>query len=481
MSDWFPTIAEASRLIAERRISSCELTELSLARIDALELRLNAFITVDSDRALAAARTADVAIGRSGPRSPMHGIPIAYKDIFETKGLRTTAHSKLLRDYVPGADCACAERLNSAGAICIGKTATHEFAMGGPSFDLPWPPARNPWDPERFPAGSSSGTAAAIAAGEVLGGLGSDTGGSIRLPAALCGVAGLKPTYGLVSRAGVLPLAFSLDHAGPMAWTVEDCAIMLQSLAGFDPRDPASADHRVPDYCKDIAGSAQGVRIGVVRHFFETDTSATPGVRKAVDDAIRVFSDLGASVRDVVLPSLQEWNACGLVILLAEGYAVHEAWFRTRFTDYGERMRDNVAMGAFLTATDYIQAVRRRRELCAAMADLMADVDILLSATANSEAPLMLEVDKWDVFRTPLPTIPFNVTGYPALTVCAGYGSLELPVALHLAARPFEEPLLLRVGHSYERATGWRRRRPPMARNDNRPSSASYMRFASDS
>jgi len=244
---------------------------------------------------------------------------------------------------------------------------------------------------------------------------------------------------------------------------------MLQSLAGFDPRDPASVNCHIPDYRKDIAESVQGIRIGVVRHFFETDASATPDVRRAVDDAIRVFGDLGASVRDVVLASLQEWNACGMVILLAEGYAVHEEWLRTRFADYGERMRDNVAMGAFLTAADYVQAVRRRRELCIAMADAMADIDILLSAGANSEAPLMHEVDKWDVFRTPLPTIPFNVTGYPALALCAGYGSLELPVALHLAARPFEEPLLLRVGHNYERATGWRVRRPSIARNNDRP------------
>jgi aspartyl-tRNA(Asn)/glutamyl-tRNA(Gln) amidotransferase subunit A len=254
-----------------------------------------------------------------------------------------------------------------------------------------------------------------------------------------------------------------------MAWTVEDCAIMLQSLAGFDPRDPASANRQVQDYCSDIAGSIRGVRIGVVRHFFETDVTAAPEVRQAVGDAIRVFRNLGASVRDVTLPSLQEWNACGLVILLAEGYAVHEEWFRTRFADYGERMRDNVAMGAFLTATDYIQAVRRRRELCVAMDDLMADVDILLSAAANSEAPLMNEVDKWDTFRTPLPTIPFNVTGYPALALCAGYGSWGLPVALHLAARPFEEPLLLRVGHRYECATEWRTQRPALALSHDLP------------
>jgi aspartyl-tRNA(Asn)/glutamyl-tRNA(Gln) amidotransferase subunit A len=460
---WFPSIAEAARLISDGRISSYELTGLCLDRIRVLEPKLHAFITVTGDSALAAARSADREIAVSGPRSRMHGIPVAYKDIFKTKGIRTTAHSRLLQDYVPAENSTCVDRLESAGAICIGKTATHEFAMGGPSFDLPWPPARNPWDLERFPAGSSSGTGAAVAAGEILGGMGSDTGGSIRLPAALCGLAGLKATYGLISRAGVLPLAYSMDHAGPMAWTAEDCAIMLGSLVGFDPKDPASADHPLEDYCAEIDTSIQGVRIGVVRHFFETDAPVTPGVQQGIEDAVRIFTDLGASVRDVNLPSLQEWNACGFLILLAEGYAVHEAWFKSRFMDYGEMMRDNVALGAFLTGADYIQATRRRRELCDTMAAVMADVDILLTAGANSEAPRMAEVGKWDVFRTPLPTMPFNVTGYPAISVCSGYGNEKLPVAIQLAARPFEEALLVRVAHAYERVTTWRQYRPPIA------------------
>jgi aspartyl-tRNA(Asn)/glutamyl-tRNA(Gln) amidotransferase subunit A len=467
MTTWFPTIAEAARLVAERRISSYELTRLCLDRIQAFDPRLNAFITVTRDSALAAARDADMAIAASGPRSPMHGIPIAYKDIFETKGLRTTAHSKLLQDYVPAQDSTCVQRMQAAGAVSLGKTATHEFAMGGPSFDLPWPPARNPWDTDRFPSGSSSGTAAAVAAGEILGGMGSDTGGSIRLPAALCGLAGLKATYGLVSRAGVLPLAYSMDHAGPMAWTAEDCAIMLEALAGFDPKDPASANVPVQNYAAEIGDSISGVRIGVVRHFFETDVSVTPGVQQGAEDAIRIFIDRGAMVRDITLPSLQEWNACGFVIMLTEAYALHEARFKTRYQDYGERMRDNIAVGAFLSGADYVQAVRRRRELCATMAAAMTDVDILLSVGANAEAPLMTEVGKWDVYREPLPTMPFNVTGYPTLTICSGYGSHGMPVGIQLTARPFEEPLLLRVGHAYERETTWRQRRPVIAQTSN--------------
>ena len=292
-------------------------TQLCLGRIRVLEPKLNAFITVTGETALACARAADAGIARSGPRSPLHGIPIAHKDIFKTKGIRTTAHSRLLQAYVPEEDSTCVARLQAAGAVSLGKTATHEFAMGGPSFDLPWPPARNPWDPARFTSGSSSGTAAAIAAGEILGGMGSDTGGSIRLPAALCGIAGLKPTYGLVSRAGVLPLCYSMDHAGPMAWTAEDCAIMLQSLAGFDPLDPASANQPPQDYCTEIGASIRGIRVGVIRHFFETDVTVTPGVQQGVETAIAALSELGASIQDVTLPSLQDWHACGFLVMLA--------------------------------------------------------------------------------------------------------------------------------------------------------------------
>jgi aspartyl-tRNA(Asn)/glutamyl-tRNA(Gln) amidotransferase subunit A len=465
MSNGFPTIAEAARQIATGQLSSHEQTQLCLDRIRALEPKLHAFITITGETALASARAADAEIAGSGPRSPLHGIPIAHKDIFKTKGIRTTAHSRLLQAYVPDEDSTCVARLQAAGAVSLGKTATHEFAMGGPSFDLPWPPARNPWDPARFTSGSSSGTAAAIAAGEILGGMGSDTGGSIRLPAALCGIAGLKPTYGLVSRAGVLPLCYSMDHAGPMAWTAEDCAIMLQSLAGFDGLDPASANQSPQDYCTEIGASIRGVRVGVIRHFFETDVTVTTGVQQGVETAIAVLGERGASIQDVTLPSLQDWHACGFLIMLAESYAVHEAWFKTRFAEYGEMMRDNVALGAFVTGADYVQAVRRRRELCAALAAVMEDVDILISVGAHEEAPLMEEVGKWDVYRTPLPTMPFNVTGYPALSLCSGYGRAGLPVSIHLAARPVEEALLLRVGHAYERATAWRALRPRLARS----------------
>jgi len=293
----FLTIAEAGALIAKRELSPVELTQSRLTRIERLDRQLHSFIRVLGEKALAAARSAEAEIIAGRSRGPLHGIPIGLKDIYETKGVPTTGHSKVMIDHVPREDATSVRRLSEAGAIVVGKLATHEFAFGGPSFDLPWPPARNPWDTNRFTGGSSSGTGAAVAAGLVLGGTGSDTGGSIRGPAAYCGLAGLKPSYGRISRAGILPLAFSLDHAGPMAWTAEDCAIMLQAMAGHDPADPASADRPVPDYRAALSGEAKGLRIGLIRHFFETDNPANEPTRQGIADAVKVFEDLGCSVR----------------------------------------------------------------------------------------------------------------------------------------------------------------------------------------
>src|SRR3954453_3062937 len=259
----FLTIAEAARLIEQRELSPVELVDSRLARIEKLDGQLHSFIRVLADQARADARAAETEIAAGKYRGPLHGIPIGLKDIYETAGVATTGHSKVMQDHVPKADAFSVAKLRQAGTVVMGKLATHEFAFGGPSFDLPWPPARNPWNPEHFTAGSSSGTGAAGASGMILGGTGSDTGGSIRGPAALCGIAGIKPTYGLCSRTGVLPLAQSLDHAGPLAWTVEDCALLLQAMAGYDPADPASADRPVPDFTADLTKGVKGLRIGV--------------------------------------------------------------------------------------------------------------------------------------------------------------------------------------------------------------------------
>src|SRR5216684_1836148 len=333
------TIAEAARLIESRELSPVELVDSRLDRIARLDGRLNSFIRVLAEEARRDARAAEAEIAAGKYRGPLHGIPIGLKDIYETAGVATTGHSKVMQDHVPKADAFSVRRLREAGAVVMGKLATHEFALGGPSFDLPWPPARNPWDTSRFTGGSSSGTGAAVAAGLVLGGTGSDTGGSIRGPAAFCGLAGLKPSYGRISRVGVLPLAFSLDHAGPMAWTAEDCAIMLQAMAGHDPADPASANHPIPNYRAALTGDVKGLRIGLIRHFFTTDNEANAATRDAIDTAAKKLEEMGASVREITLSPLSDWAACGVIIMMAEAYAIHEANLRTRFTDYGEAFR----------------------------------------------------------------------------------------------------------------------------------------------
>lgn len=464
MSADFPTIAEAASLIAARKLSPVELTRACLDRIARLDGTLHSFIRLTPELAMAAAHDAEAAVTKGESRGPLHGIPIGLKDIYETKGIPTTAHSRQLENHVPAEDATCTRRLAEAGTVLLGKLATHEFAFGGPSFDLPWPPARNPWNPEHFTGGSSSGTGAAVAAGLALGGMGSDTGGSIRLPAALCGIAGIKPTYGLVSRAGVIPLAYSLDHAGPMAWTVEDCAILLQAIAGFDPKDPASVDRPVPDFRAKLGAGARGLRIGVIRHFHERDNPVNEATRKGIEGAIDFYRREGAEISEVTLSPLADWRACGLVIILVEGYAVHERWMRTSMEKYGELLRDRLVLGALISGADYVQALRRRRALCAELAAAMAGLDLLLTASVPAEAPRIDRVPKWGIIEQPNFTAAFNVVGYPAMSVCTGYGDGGLPLAMQLIAKPFDEPTLFRAGHAYERAMTWRNRRPALSR-----------------
>jgi Asp-tRNA(Asn)/Glu-tRNA(Gln) amidotransferase A subunit family amidase len=367
-----------------------------------------------------------------------------------------------MQDHVPRADAFSVARLRDAGAIVMGKLATHEFAFGGPSFDLPWPPARNPWDTSRFTGGSSSGTGAAVAAGLVLGGTGSDTGGSIRGPAAYCGIAGIKPTYGLVSRMGVLPLAFSLDHAGPLAWNAEDCAILLQAMAAHDPSDPASASRPVPDYRAALQGAVKGLRIGLIRHFYESDNAANAATGQAIATAAKTFEGLGCNVREVILSPLADWAACGNAILNAEAYAIHEANLRTRFTDYGEIFRDRMALAGLITGADYVQALRRRRELVDELDQAMADLDLVMTAAAPTEAPPIDGVPKFAILDRPSLTMPFNVTGSPAMSVCCGFGDGGLPLSFQIVGKRFDDATVLRLAHAYEQATPWRGRRPAL-------------------
>jgi len=458
-----PTIAEAAKRIAAKQLSPVELTRACLDRVRALDDRLHAFVHLTEERALAEAREAERAIMAGGPKGPLHGIPIGLKDIVDTKGIPTTCGSKILQDNIPDTDAACAEKLAAAGTVLIGKTTTHEFADGGPSFDLPKPPARNPWNTDHFTAGSSSGTGAAVAAGLILGGIGTDTGGSIRGPAALCGIAGIKPTYGLVSRAGVAPAAFSLDHIGPMAWTAEDCALMLQALAGYDARDPASADRPVPNYTAALGSGIKGLKVGVIHHFHEVDYKVSQGTQRGIDGTISALRELGAEIREVQLSPLQDWQACGSLISITERASAYDEWARTRLGDFSERVQRRLMLGALVSGVDYVQAVRRRRELRAELKAAMAGLDIVLTAAAPGEAPKIDNVPIWDVFDRPSFTIPFNVAGYPAMSICAGYGEGGLPVAVQLVGKPFDEATLFRVADAFEKATPHRNARPALA------------------
>jgi aspartyl-tRNA(Asn)/glutamyl-tRNA(Gln) amidotransferase subunit A len=457
------TIAEAAKQIAAKKLSPVELAKAQLERIRRLDPQLHAFLLVTEERALADAKAAEARQMSGSLRGPLDGIPIAHKDIYCTAGIRTTAHSKLLEHNVPAEDAHTVKKWTDAGVVLLGKLATHEFAFGGPSFDLPWPPARNPWNAEHFTAGSSSGTGAAVAAGLILGGTGSDTGGSIRGPAALCGIAGIKPTYSLSSRRGILPLAFTLDHAGPMAWTAEDCALLLQGMAGHDPLDPASVDRPVPNFTADIGKGMKGLRIGVVRHFFETDHRASDATRKGIDAALDFFRKEGAEVRDITLSPAADYHAVGYLLMITEAFALHGPWMRKHFHDYGELFRDRVALAATMSGPDIVQATRRRRVLCQEMASAMADFDIIVSASQPGEAPKIADLPKWANMEKPSFTMPFNVTGFPAISICTGFGEGGLPVSIQLAGKPFSEPTLFRAAHAYETATPWRSKRPAMA------------------
>jgi len=457
----FLTIAEASRAIASRALSPVELTQAFLARIEALDPQLNAYLLVTADQALAAARTAEAEIMAGHYRGPLHGIPYALKDIFCTAGIRTTAHSRSRIDYVPQADAETVRRLQSAGAILLGKLATHEFAHGGPSFDLPWPPARNPWDTARFTGGSSSGSGAAVAAGLAMAALGSDTGGSIRNPAALCGIVGLKPTYGLVSRRGVWTNSFSYDHAGPMTWTVEDCAILLQAIAGHDPADPASASRAVPDYRTALADDLKGVRIGVLRAQFETELPVAAPLRVALDAACDVLRGLGATLEEARLRPLVDYADVKITHAESELYAVHEAGLRADPGLFGEDFLARSLPAILIRGEDVVNAERARRAMIAEAAPLWDRFDALLTA-GPGPAPLLAAHRPLHFWQKPSFTTPFNVLGGPALAQCIGFTPEGLPLSMQLAGRPFADAAVLRIAHAYERATAWRTRRPAL-------------------
>jgi aspartyl-tRNA(Asn)/glutamyl-tRNA(Gln) amidotransferase subunit A len=456
------TIADAARLIERRRLSPVELTDALIARVEALDPHLNAFLLPTPEKAREQAKTAEREIMAGNYRGPLHGIPFGLKDIYATAGIRTTSHSKICENLVPTEDATTVTKLHQAGGVLLGKLATHEFAHGGPSFDLPWPPARNPWNRDHFTGGSSSGAGAAVAAGFIPGALGSDTGGSIRGPAALCGIVGLKPTYGLVSRAGVYANSFTFDHAGPMTWTVEDCAIMLQAIAGYDPKDPASADRSIPDYRAALTGDIRRLRIGIVRHLYDDDITVTPEVRAALEEAYGVFRSLGATLADVRIRPAADYYAVKITIAESEQYAIHEEELRTRPGDFGADFLGRALPAVLYSGTDYVQAQRERRLMLAEMAPIYEKYDVLVTPAAPGPAPRLGTWRTISFWQNSSLTTPFNVTAGPALAQCMGFTPAGLPLSLQLVGRPFCEATVLRAAHAYETATNWRSRRPSL-------------------
>ena len=454
------SIAEAGKRLRAGTLTSTALTQHALDRIAALDPLLNAFILVTKERALADADRADRELKAGLDKGPMHGIPHALKDIYETAGIRTTCHSKLMVDHVPHEDGTAVAKLAAGGAVLLGKLSTHEFAIGGPSFDLPFPPARNPWNRDHFPGGSSSGSGVAVAAGIVRTAMGSDTGGSIRGPAAYSGIVGLKPTYGRVSRRGVFPLSYTLDHCGPLSWSVEDTALTMQVVAGHDPLDPASADVPVPDFAAELGHGLNGLKLAYPRSFFATVDGISPEVIAGIDRAVQDLARLGATVEEIKLPDYELFNACGRVILTAEAYAVHEENLIKRGGDYGRLSYQRMMPGAIVSAADLIQALRMRRELYEVLARVLEDHDAIV--TVNALAPA-IRLDAFPVdatLRTPGHTIPFNVTGHPALAVPTGFAKSGLPIGLQIIGRPFDEPTVLRIGAAYESVAQWTTKRP---------------------
>jgi len=463
------SIGELARAIAGREVSPVEVVQAHLDRVAALDSKLRAFITVSADAALAGAKAAEAAVMAGERLGPLHGVPLALKDLYLTRGVRTTGGSRILGEWIPEEDATVVARLASAGAINLGKLNMHEFAFGpeglNPHYGTPW----NPWDPNthRICGGSSSGSGAAVAAGLCAGTLGSDTGGSIRIPSALCGITGIKPTYGRVSRAGVLPLAWSMDHVGPMCRSAADCALMLNAIAGYDPRDPSTSVLPVPDYTGALSGDVKGLRVGVLRSFFLESTGVA--LRQAVEEAVRTLEGQGAASTEVNLASASLSAGASYAVLSPEAYAYHERWLQERPQDYGPDVGERLRVGAFVSASEYLKGQRVRGLLRDEVNAALAQVDVLVCATtpivATSVGQTEITVEHAKVpVRTSLIrfTRPFNLTGHPVASVPCGFTAAGLPVGLQIVGRAFDEATVLRVADAYQRVTDWHKRRPPI-------------------
>ena len=456
-----------SRLVQSKEVSPVDIIDAHLARIEATEPMLNSFITLLPEEARAAARRAEREIQSGNYKGPLHGIPVALKDLFNTGGVRTTSGSRIFDNFIPERDCTVAARFHQAGAILLGKLNMHQFAYGPTGENPDYGHMHNPWDLDLITGGSSGGSGSAAAAGQCTITTGSDTGGSIRIPAALCGIVGLKPTYGLVSRYGLTPLSWSLDHPGPMVRTVEDAALSMNAIAGYDPNDVASARVEIPDYTTALTGDVRGLRIGVVKEYFEAPLD--PEVDRSVRDAIGVLESMGAVVTEVSFPMFNDSQAISGAILMSEAAAYH----RDLLASDGEKLyppvRVRLEAGLFVSAADYLRAQQARSLFDRQARELLEHVDLLAGPTEPVTAPLLLaervQAGEREVGTTGALTQytrPYNLTGFPAISVPCGFSEAGLPMALQLAGRPFDELTVLRAAHAYEQATEWHSRRPPI-------------------
>jgi aspartyl-tRNA(Asn)/glutamyl-tRNA(Gln) amidotransferase subunit A len=460
----FLSISQLAEQIKKRTLSPVEVTQAYLDRIQKVDAKLNSYITVTAERALQEARTAEAEVSMNRYRGPLHGIPLAHKDIIATKNIKTTCGSKVLKDSIPDHDATVIERLQGAGAVLLGKLNMNEFATITPSpyFGR----VNNPWNPAHNPGGSSSGSGAAVAAGLCAGSLGTDTGGSIRIPAAFCGIVGLKATHGRISLFGVTPLSWSLDHVGPMTRTVRDAALMLQALAGYDVRDLGSSEVSLSDYTTKLTGEAKGLRLGVPTRFFPDYMD--PEVKSAFEKAVRVLEEQGTHIEEVTLPPLEDAWSIAQVIINGEANVWHEPYLQTQPEDYAPQVRKFLERGKPTLATDYVKAQRSKAKLRQEMLAACANIDALLTPGELIPPPLhdartaTINGQEISLMAALISaTCPFNLTGQPALTLPCGFTATGLPIALQIVGKPFDEATVLQVGHAYESHTSWRERRPP--------------------
>ncbi len=461
----FLSVSDLSRLIRRREVSPVEVVQATLDRIEKLEPTIGAYVTVLREDAMQSAQRAEKEIAGGQYRGPLHGVPISLKDIIYLKGVRNTGGSRVLAHFVPRYSATVTEKLQAAGAVIMGKAQNYEFAMG-PKTTYHYGPTRNPWDLERVTSGSSSGSGAGVSAFLAHASLGTDTGGSIRGPACGCGVVGFKPTYGRVSRYGVIPLSWSLDHVGPLARTVRDCALVMNAIAGGDPNDPTSLNVPVPDYTASLDRGLKGLRVGVLGgYFFE---GQLPDWEAAVRQAIGVLESGGAELREVTLPSMEAAQAAHSTILIGEAASVHEERVRASARVLGPNPRTRIELGSMLLATDYLKAQRVRTVFQRQYAEALKDVDVVVCAVAAGPTPRFDEPPPSNDGRQAAANAanrlrrPFNLVGAPAISVPCGFGSEGMPVGLQVAGKPLRDEMVLRVAHAYEQMTDWHKRRPPI-------------------